>query len=385
MGQEEIKVNAMGKKVYTDDDPKVQGEPIYIIDKAEVYDDSSESEDPEDDGAAVEAMANGVGPTPGTGNASTLSAGEAATQDPYAATRKATEDMYKSFRQLLSNQYKAREEARTKRQRKAEIVGLGHALGQMISGIWGGVDATKNRVQAIVPQSTAAQRSYEKLQQLLKEGIVAKEDYDKMITNIAMQEEQSKVNMVRALEDIGIRRQEAELSHQREMEKLNTQHQNRMKEIGARSDSAMALAVERGKSALAVAGVNAAGKQKKTTFTELDVAILGAIVPEKEEYEKTVTKTGEGRFGNTTRTATTKEQKAPDMSENALKVRLVAEKQKMRRMGYDPDKKDDVLQWVKIRLLMSQHQKTESQMMKALKSGFTLEELEDYFINEYDN
>lgn len=297
--------------------------------------------------------------------------------DPYAYTRAVQEEEMKGWRQRLIDNHTKRQKENKKRVRNAQILGIGKALGDMIGAIWGGVASSRNNAPAVVPAPQAS-KTAEQVEKLIQEGVVSAQDYDKMMLNLSMQEGKDKIALAKAYDELGIK--QAQLAEQRayEQQKLEDAHE-RQKELQSISfANQSSLLAKKGSNAVAVALARSGDKNKgKVDFSEADMMILGATLP--EEIEETTQQPD--KYGEMQTITKTKPYKA---NVNDMKVELARQKELMKRHKLDPNREEDKQKWATI---VSNHKiltaalpdVAQEKIMAALLAGYTGEEVLAHF------
>lgn len=305
--------------------------------------------------------------------------------DPYAQTRLAQQEEMKSWRQMLIDSHKKREEERTKRLRNERILGIGKALGDLLGAAFAGAGSLRGNYAAVVPQAQAP-KSVERVQQLINEGVVNAKDYDKMMQTLAMQEGKDKIALAKAMDELGIKQSQREyeakkLAEQREYEekKLEKAHERQKELIGLRHTNTVTQLAQRGKNAVAVAQARATknGVGSKKNYSQADLAIIGAALPEfVEEITEKPNKYGE------LETATKKKPYKP--TDNDMEIELARQKELMKHYKLDPGSEDDKARWATIvsakKALVAALPNVEPEkIMAALLAGYTGEEVLAHF------
>ena len=294
--------------------------------------------------------------------------------DPYAYTRAVQQEEMKGWRQMLIDNHTKRQEENKKRVRNAQILGIGKALGDMIGAIWGGVASSRNNAPAVVPAPQAS-KTAEQVEKLIQEGVVNAQDYDKMMLNLSMQEGKDKVALAKAYDELGIK--QAQLAEQREYErqKLKDAHERQKELIGIRHTNTVTQLAQRGRNAVAAAQARGAkgGRGAKKSYSEADLAILGAALPEfvNETTEKP------NKYGEMETVTKKKPYKATD---NDMDIELARQKEQMKQYNLNPDKEEDKEKWATAissigELAARLPQASREQLLAALVSGLTGEEI----------
>lgn len=297
--------------------------------------------------------------------------------DPYAYTRAAQQEEMKGWRQMLIDNHTKRQEENKKRVRNAQILGIGKALGDMIGAIWGGVASSRNNAPAVVPAPQAS-KTAEQVEKLIREGVVNAQDYDKMMLNLSMQEGKDKIALAKAYDELGIK--QAQLAEQRayEQQKLKDAHERQKELIGIRHTNTTTKLAQRGRNAVAVALARSGDKNKgKATFSEADMMILGATLP--EEIEETTQKPD--KYGEMQTITKTKPYKA---NVNDMKVELARQKELMKHYNLDPNSEGDKQKWATIvsdlnTLIVALPDVASEKIRAALLAGYTGEEVLAHF------
>ena len=298
--------------------------------------------------------------------------------DPYESTRKAMEEEMKGWRQMLIDNHTKRQEENKKRVRNAQILGIGKALGDMIGAIWGGVASSRNNAPAVVPAPQAS-KTAEQVEKLIQEGVVNAQDYDKMMLNLSMQEDKDKIALAKAYDELGIK--QAQLAEQREYEqqKLKEAHERQKELIGIRHTNTVTQLAQRGKNAVAVAQARATenGAGRKKNYSQADLAIIGAALP--EFVEETTAKPN--KYGEL-ETATKKKPYKP--TDNDMEIELARQKELMKHYKLDPNSEDDKARWATIvlaekALIAALPNVEPEKIMAALLAGYTGEEVLAHF------
>lgn len=296
--------------------------------------------------------------------------------EPYAQTRLAQQEEMKSWRQMLIDSHKKREEERTKRLRSEQILGIGKALGDLLGAAFAGAGSLRGNYAAVVPQAQAP-KSVERVQQLINEGVVNAQDYDKMMQTLAMQEGKDRIALAKAMDELGIK--QSQLAEQREYgqqkiadqrnyeqakAKVAHERQKELRSISFANQSS--LLAKKGENALAIVKAKKDGDKNPSNnkFTDGDKAILGAVIPE------TITK--EGKYG---------EVEVPNKpTTNQLTLTLARQKDQMKQYNLNPDKEEDKEKWAIAissigELATRLPQASKEQLLAALISGLTGEEI----------
>lgn len=279
------------------------------------------------------------------------------TTDPFANTRAAMSDEHKTWRQLLIDNYKKREDERKKRLRSAQIVGLGKALGDLLSAAFAGAGAIKGNYGAIVPKSQAS-KSVEQIQTLINEGVITAKEYDNMMQNIAMQEGRNKIMLAKSLDEYDINQQAAAARRKFEKEQADVEwsrsqqandkqrewqskekekdreHEEKLQKSQQEYDKEKQMlqqkfAAAEAKKDRAAAAARAAMNRSQGP-SSADKAILGRVVPQ------TITKTGMYGIPETVPNKPT---------DNEQMQYLYREYNNMRDAGLDPNKEADKQWW----------------------------------------
>ena len=303
--------------------------------------------------------------------------------DPYAYTRAAQQEEMKGWRQMLIDNHTKRQEENKRRVRNAQILGIGKALGDMIGAIWGGVASSRNNAPAVVPAPQAS-KTAEQVEKLIREGVVNAQDYNKMMLNLSMQEGKDKIALAKAYDELGIK--QAQLAEQREYEqqKLEDAHERQKELIGIRHTNTVTQLAQRGRNAVAVALARSGDKNKgKATFSEADMMILGATLP--EEIEETTQKPD--KYGEMQTITKTKPYKA---NVNDMKVELARQKELMKRYNLNPEKEEDKERWAIAmsgidELAARLPQASKEQLLAALVNGLTGEEIITMWTAKFGN
>ena len=296
----------------------------------------------------------------------------------YDRTQKAQEEANKGWRQMLIDNHTKRQEENKKRVRNAQILGIGKALGDMIGAIWGGVASSRNNAPAVVPAPQAS-KTAEQVEKLIQEGVVNAQDYDKMMLNLSMQEGKDKIALAKAYDELGIK--QAQLAEQREYEqqKLKDAHERQKELIGIRHTNTVTQLAQRGRNAVAAAQARGAGGGRgvKNNYSEADLAILGAALPEfvNETTEKP------NKYGEM-ETVTKKKPYKP--TDNEMEVELARQKELMKRYKLDPNSEEDKQKWATIVsnhniLIAALPDVAQEKIMAALLAGYTGEEVLAHF------
>ena len=292
--------------------------------------------------------------------------------DPYAYTRAVQQEEMKGWRQMLIDNHTKRQEENKKRVRNAQILGIGKALGDMIGAIWGGVASSRNNAPAVVPAPQAS-KTAEQVEKLIQEGVVNAQDYDKMMLNLSMQEGKDKIALAKAYDELGIK--QSQLAEQREYEqqKLKDAHERQKELIGIRHTNTVTQLAQRGKNAVAAAQARGA----KNNYSEADLAIIGAALPEfvNETTEKP------NKYGEM-ETVTKKKPYKP--TDNDMEVELARQKELMKRYKLDPNSEEDKQKWATIVsnhniLIAALPDVAQEKIMAALLAGYTREEVLAHF------
>ena len=309
--------------------------------------------------------------------------------DPYAYTGAVQQEEMKGWRQRLIDNHTKRQEDNKKRVRNAQILGIGKALGDMIGAIWGGVASSRNNAPAVVPAPQAS-KTAEQVERLIQEGVVSAQDYDKMMLNLSMQEGKDKIALAKAYDELGIK--QAQLAEQREYEqqklaeqreyeqqKLKDAHERQKELIGLRHTNTITQLRKRGENAVAVAQARATenGAGRKKNYSQADLAIIGAALP--EFVEETTAKPN--KYGEL-ETATKKKPYKP--TDNDMEIELARQKERMKHYKLDPNSEDDKARWATIvlaekALIAALPNVEPEKIMAALLAGYTGEEVLAHF------
>lgn len=309
--------------------------------------------------------------------------------EPYAQSRLAQQEEMKSWRQMLIDSHTKRQEENKKRVRNAQILGIGKALGDMIGAIWGGVASSRNNAPAVVPAPQAS-KTAEQVEKLIQEGVVNAQDYDKMMLNLSMQEGRDRIALAKAADELSLRERQLEetrayeakkLAEQREYEqqKLEKAHERQKELIGIRHTNTVTQLAQRGRNAVAAAQARGAkgGRGVKNNYSEADLAIIGAALPEfvNETTEKP------NKYGEM-ETVTKKKPYKP--TDNDMEVELARQKELMKRYKLDPNSEEDKQKWATIVsnhniLIAALPDVAQEKIMAALLAGYTGEEVLAHF------
>ena len=297
---------------------------------------------------------------------------------PYAYTRAVQQEEMKGWRQMLIDNHTKRQEENKKRVRNAQILGIGKALGDMVAAIWGGVASSRNNAPAVVPAPQAS-KTAEQVEKLIQEGVVNAQDYDKMMLNLSMQEGRDRIALAKAAAELGIK--QSQLAEQRayEQQKLEKAHERQKELMGIRHTNMVTQLKQRGENAVAAAQARTdkKGGNKKAQFSDGDLAIIGAALPEfVDETTKKPNKYGEME------TVTKKKPYKP--TDNDMKVELARQKELMKRYKLDPNSEEDKQKWATIVsnhniLIAALPDVAQEKIMAALLAGYTREEVLAHF------
>lgn len=300
--------------------------------------------------------------------------------DPYAYTRAVQEAATKSWRQMLIDSHKKREAERTKRLRSEQIVGIGKALGDLLGAAFAGAGSTKGDYAAIVPQAQAP-KSVERIHSLINEGIVNAKDYDNMMFNLAMQKGKEDIALAKAYDDLHLRQRQIAAQQKFAEGQAKEQRDFQAAEAQKQRDFTAARDEKKREHAAAVKAIKeTATKDPKSNkkFTDGDIAILAAISASFPEYvnkESEVT----DPLTNTTKTIKSKVPFVGD--EQTWETYLLQENGKMLRFGLNPNSEEDKLIWSQYLIHKDTLDKlaSEDKIKKALKEGYTVQEIIEFF------